>query len=99
MAVLISAFLIAAYLFVGKNLIHYHGEQTLYCAAEGRPQSLCLRELRLRLKRQLPWGEIVKAHLEGDRKSWVLKIHWRWGELIFRAERRLKVSSLSSWSR
>lgn len=95
----VMAILTAAYMLFGRAVLSYHGEQTLYCAAEGQPRSLCLRELKVRLKKQLPFGDVLVADLEATKKAYVLHLRWRFAKVFIRIDRMLEVSSPSLWSR
>lgn len=74
---LVSAFLLTSYLMFARAYILYQAEQALYCVAEQAAPGDCRAQLRARVTRTLPWGDLRIDTLEPlGHGAWMVA-HWR----------------------
>jgi hypothetical protein len=74
-----SFFLILAYSAFASAWIGYQLDQSLFCLAEGRPQRTCSDQLRTRLHRALPLGDVKDLKIEEMKTDqWRGLVEWEW---------------------
>lgn len=88
--------LAAGYFIFARAWIHYQGERGLFCLAHARGASVCERELRSRVERVMPFGELERVRLNSGREQWTLEIVWKLNDQRLRLHKRLRVREVAA---
>ena len=92
----VAGVLAAGYFIFARAWVHYQGERGLFCAAQARGSSVCARELRSRVERVMPFGELERVRFNSGREEWTLEIVWKFNEHRLRLHKRLRVRDVAA---
>ena len=87
----VTGLLLAGYFIFARAWVHYQGERGLFCAAQARSTDACERELRSRIARVMPFGELERVRFSTGREEWTLEIIWNFNDHRLHLQKRLRV--------
>lgn len=87
----VAGLLFAGYFIFARAWIHYQGERGLFCAAHERGAEVCARELRSRITRVMPLGELESVRFRTGHEEWTLEIIWNINDRRLHLQKRLRV--------